>query len=480
MAPGHLHKGAWLKSSPDERGDRRTADSGIADRVHPDGVIDATIRGKRIGRLRGSLWPMIFDLNNNSYIGRTVYDADFGIAQSDRRRHLHIIGQTGTGKSTTLLHLISQDLAMGRGLALLDPHGDLAERALSFVPPHRAHQLVYLNPADLARPIGLNVLDGVAEDRRPVVAEGVISAFKHVWPDSWGPRLEHFLLNSVRALLDAPGSTLLCVPRLLIDDAYRARVLRTVRDPVVRSFWLNEYASYDRRFLAEANSPILNKIGRVLSSPAIRNIIAQPKSTIDLRKVMDEGRILIVNLSKGALGEGTAHLLGALITTGLAQAALSRADTPEGERPVFHLYADEFQSFATESFALILSEARKYALTLTLGHQYLGQLPDSLRQAVLGNAGSFIAFRVGAEDASLVAHHLGLGSVSAVQELSNFQAYGRFLTGNAPSGPIQLDLYPPPAPVNRHVDRLIANSSIRFGRDRRQVENRIARFLAAG
>lgn len=420
---------------------------------------------------------MIFDLTNISYIGKTIYDADFGISQDDRRRHLHVIGQTGTGKSTALLHLISQDLATGRGMALLDPHGDLAERALTLIPPRRAHQLVYLNPADLARPIGYNVLDRVPEDHRPVVAEGIISAFKHVWPESWGPRLEHFLLNSIRALLDLPGATLLCVPRLLTDDTYRAGILRTIRDPVVRAFWENEYAGYDRRFLAEANSPILNKIGRVLSSPALRNIIAQPRSTIDLRKLMDEGRILIVNLAKGALGEGTAHLLGAFITTGLAQAALSRADVPEAERRIFHLYADEFQSFATESFALILSEARKYGLTLTLGHQYLGQLSDQLRQAVLGNSGSFVAFRVGAEDAALVAHLLGLASVSAVQDLANFQAYGRFLIGNSPSSATRLDLYPPPEPSHRHPERLIANSRIRFGRDRQLVEDRIARFL---
>ena len=272
---------------------------------------------------------------------------------------------------------------------------------------------------------------------------------------------------------------MLGIPRLLTDDAYRGRILRLVRDPVVRSFWDNEYASYDRRFLAEANSPILNKIGRVLSAPAIRNIIAQPKSTINLRKIMDDGRILIVNLSKGALGEGSAHLLGAFITTGIAHAALSRADTPESERQVFHLYADEFQSFATESFALILSEARKYALTLTLSHQYLGQLPDRLRQAVLGNTGSFVALRVGAEDAPLVAHHLGLANPMAVQDLSNFQAYGRFLIGNTPSSPTWLDLDEPPQPINRHPERLIANSRIRFGRDRLAVEARIARFLAA-
>lgn len=421
---------------------------------------------------------MTFDLERYSYIGRTVNNSDVLISQADRRRHLHIIGQTGTGKSTALLHLLSQDLAMGRGVALLDPHGDLSERALSFIPPKRAHQLVYLNPADLERPIGFNILDRVLEDHRPVVAEGIVSAFRHVWPDSWGPRLEHFLLNSVRALLDTPGQTLLGIPRLLVDDLYRARVLKTVRDPVVRSFWTKEYASYDRRFLAEANSPILNKIGRVLSSPAIRNIIAQPKSTIDLRKMMDEGRILIVNLSKGSLGEGSSHLLGALIITCLAEAALARANTPESERRVFHLYVDEFQSFATESFSLILSEARKYGLTLTLSHQYLGQLSDRMRQAVLGNAGSFLAFRVGAEDALLVADHIDLQNPVALQDLSNFEAYGRFLIGNTPSSATRLNLYEPLPPINPSPDGLIANSRIRFGRDRRRIERRIARFLS--
>ncbi|MEX2318712.1 MAG: DUF87 domain-containing protein, partial [Bauldia sp.] len=329
---------------------------------------------------------------------RVASGEDVMLDGRDRRRHLYVVGQTGTGKSTLLLNLIDQDLAAGEGLALLDPHGDLAEAVLHHVPRRRTNHLVYLNPADLARPIGFNPLARVPENLKPIVADGVVAAFRHVWPDSWGPRLDYILTNAVRALLDVPGATLLMLPRLLIDEAFRTGVVhRHVRDPVVRSFWLNEYAGYSPGFRNEAISPIQNKIGKALMTPSLRNMLAQPRSTISLRRLMDEGAIVVCNLAKGALGEGTAHLLGALIATSLAQAALSRADTPAAERRVFHLYADEFQSFATESFALILSEARKYALTLTLGHQYLAQLPDSLRSSVFGNAGSIIACRAGAE-----------------------------------------------------------------------------------
>lgn len=430
---------------------------------------------------------MSFDLARYSYLGveHGFPDRPAYLSQADRRRHLHIIGQTGAGKSTALLNLLAQDLAIGRGVALLDPHGDLAEQTLALIPPRRAHELVYINPADLSRPVGFNVLARVPEDVRPLIADGVVSAFRHVWAESWGPRLEHFLLNSVRALLDTPGGTLLGIPRLLTDDVYRGRVLRTVRDPIVRAFWQNEYTRYDPRQLAEAQSPILNKVGAFLAFPAVRNIIAQPQSTFDLRRTMDEGRILIVNLSKGALGESAAHLLGALIVTGLAHAALSRAGTPEPDRCVFHLYADEFQSLATDSFGLILSEARKYALTLTLSHQYLGQLPESLRQAVLGNTGSFVAFRVGAEDTPLIARHLGIFDRSRmdddrpeeVQQLPNFQAYARLLRDGNPGRPIRIALDGPPGILNSHPEKLVHNSAVRFGRDRRAVEERISRFV---
>jgi len=396
----------------------------------------------------------------------------------ERRRHLYIVGQTGTGKSTLLLNLVRQDLAAGEGLALLDPHGDLAEAALAHVPRSRTNDLVYINPADLERPIGFNPLSGVPHDLKPVVADGIVSAFRHVWPDSWGPRLDYILTNAVRALLDAPGATLLMLPRLLIDDPFRAQLVgQHATDPIVRAFWTHEFERYGPSLRAEAIAPIQNKIGKALMVPSLRNMLAQPRSTITFRRLMDEGAIVICNLSKGSLGESTAHLLGALITTSLAQAALSRADTPAAERRVFHLYADEFQSFATESFALILSEARKYALTLTIGHQYLDQLPDRLRAAVFGNAGSIVACRAGAADAPILAAQIGLGTPDALQDLRNFTAWARLLRDGVPSSPIPLRLADAPVARRQSVHRLVFASRTRFGRPRDEVEGRIRRFV---
>jgi hypothetical protein len=377
-----------------------------------------------------------------------------------------------------LLNLIRQDLVAGEGVALLDPHGDLAEAALANVPRARTNDLVYINPADIERPIGFNPLSGVPDNLKPIVADGVVSAFRHVWPDSWGPRLDYILTNAVRALLDVPGATLLMLPRLLIDEPFRVQLISShVGDPVVRAFWLNEYAGYGDSFRAEAISPIQNKIGKALIDPRLRNMLAQPKSTITLRRLMDEGAIVICNLAKGGLGESTAHLLGALLTTAIAQAALSRADTPAAERRTFHLYADEFQSFATESFALILSEARKYALTLTIGHQYLEQIPDRLRAAVFGNAGSIIACRAGAEDAAILSRQIGLGGPDALLDLANFTAWARLLRGGVPSSPIRLDLYDAPRARRQDAHRLVNTSRLRFGRPRAEVEARISRFL---
>jgi hypothetical protein len=270
------------------------------------------------------------------------------------------------------------------------------------------------------------------------------------------------------------------LPRLLIDENWRVHsVERHIADPVVRAFWLNEYAGYSPSFRTEAIAPIQNKIGKALMVPSLRNMLAQPKSTITFRRLMDEGAIVVCNLAKGALGESTAHLLGALITTSLAQAALSRADIPSAARRVFHLYVDEFQSFATESFALILSEARKYALTLTIGHQYLAQLPDALRSAVFGNAGSIIACRSGAEDAAILANQIGLGGADALLDLPNFSAWARLLLNGVPTSPLRLDLHDAPHARRQSVHRLVDTSRTRFGRPRAEVEARIRQFLGA-
>jgi hypothetical protein len=402
------------------------------------------------------------------------------LAGEARRRHCYIVGQTGTGKSTLLLNLIAQDLAAGEGLALLDPHGDLADAVLLHVPRDRTNDLVYLNPADSERPIGFNPLSRVPDDLKPIVADGVVSAFRHVWPESWGPRLDYILTNAVRALLDVPGGTLLMLPRLLIDEPFRVQLVdHHVGDPYVRAFWQGEYAGYGDHFRAEAISPIQNKIGKALIEPRLRNMLAQPTSTITLRRLMDEGAIVICNLAKGRLGEGTSHLLGALLTTAIAQAALSRADMAPADRRTFHLYADEFQSFATDSFALILSEARKYGLTLTVAHQYLDQLPDQLRAAAFGNVGSMMACRTGASDAPLIAEQIGLGGADALLDLPNYTAWARLLMRGVPSSPIRLDLIPAPPPRRPGPRRLIEISRMRFGRPRAQVEERISRFLAA-
>jgi len=402
------------------------------------------------------------------------------LAPEERRRHLYIVGQTGTGKSTLLLNLITQDLAAGTGLALLDPHGDLAEAVLAHIPRDRTNDLVYLNPADSELPIGFNPLSAVPEELKPIVADGVVSAFRHVWPESWGPRLDYILTNAVRALLDVPGGTLLMLPRLLIDETFRVQLVdHHVADPYVRAFWQGEYAAYGDHFRAEAISPIQNKIGKALIEPRLRNMLAQPRSTITLRRLMDEGAIVICNLAKGRLGEGVSHLLGALLTTTIAQAALSRADVLPAERRTFHLYADEFQSFATDSFALILSEARKYGLTLTIAHQYLDQLPDQLRAAVFGNVGSMLACRTGASDAPLIAEQIGLGGADALLDLPNHTAWARLLFGGVPTSPLRVNLYDAPHPRRVDARRLIDISRTRFGRPRAEVEERIARFLAA-
>ncbi len=400
------------------------------------------------------------------------------LAREDRRRHLYLIGKTGTGKSTLLLNLMLEDLYGGEGLALLDPHGDLAEQLADAVPPHRTNEVLYLDPADLAHPVGFNPLASVAPDRRPLAAAHLVAAFRHIWGASWGPRLEYVLLNALRLLLDAPGSTLLGLPRLFIDARFRTRLLAHCRDPVVAAFWQDEFASWNERYRSEAVAPVQNRVGTLLSPPALRNMLGQPRSTLDVRAIMDAGRVLIVNLAKGRLGEAPTHLLGAFLTTARAQAAEARADQPEASRRDFTLYADEFQNFATDSFAGILSEARKYRLSLVLAHQFLGQLPDLLRQAVIGNAASMAVFRIGAEDASLLAAELGLASPATLTETANFSAWLKLMRSGLPMDARPITTLPAAAYASGRLEIIRSRTRARYARPRELVERKIVRFLA--
>lgn len=324
----------------------------------------------------------------------------FGIKPDDRRRHVYAIGKTGMGKTNMLENMVLADMQAGRGLAVVDPHGDFIETVLNHIPADRVDDVIVFNPADRSFPIAFNIMEKVDRDAKPLVASGIVGVFEKIYGHSWGPRLEHILRNTILALLDYPDSTLLDVPKLLADPKFRDDVVRHIEDPVVRGFWTDEFANYTDRQRVEAIAPIQNKVGQFLSSTTIRNVLGQKHTAINLREVMDEGKILLLKLSKGELGEDASALLGAMMITKMQLAAMSRADIAENERKDFYLYVDEFQNFATESFASILSEARKYRLNLAMANQYVAQMPEEVRDAVFGNVGTIISFRVGASDAT--------------------------------------------------------------------------------
>jgi type IV secretory pathway TraG/TraD family ATPase VirD4 len=339
--------------------------------------------------------------------GLTAAPVPFGLTVADRRRHVYVIGKTGSGKSTLLRNMVVQDIEAGRGLMILDPHGDLAEELLDYIPPRRTEDVIYIAPADLDYPVGFNLLEQAPPDDRPLVAASIVATFKHIWRDSWGPRLEYVLYNTVAALLDYPpsrgGASLLGVPRMFTDRDYRARVVREIQDPRTRAFWTEEFAVYPQQFASEVVSPIQNKVGSLLAAPAIRNMLGQATSTLRISEAMDERRIVIANLAKGRLGEAATNLVGSLLVTAVQLAAMRRTFVPEEERVDFACYLDEFHNFTTDAFASILAEARKYRLSLVLGHQYLDQVAPAIRAAVFGNVGTLVAFQVGAGDADELA-----------------------------------------------------------------------------
>lgn len=368
----------------------------------------------------------------------------FGIKRADRRAHVYLIGKTGTGKSTLIANLARQDASHGDGFALLDPHGDLVEQVLRHLPEERKSDVVYFNVPDTAHPIAFNPLQATQTEFRPLVASGLISIFRKMWAEFWGPRMEYVLRNTLLALLEFPGSSLLDVPKMLDDSVFRAQVLAAVQNPQVRRFWLREYQGYPARFRAEAIAPIQNKVGEFLVNPILRRIVGQPKSTFDPRRVMDDGKILLVNLAKGKIGEDTASLLGAMLVTKIGLAALSRAEVGEESRRDFYLYVDEFPSFTTNAFASMLAEMRKYRVGLVLAHQYMSQLDEPIRDAILGNVGTTVAFRVGLTDALLLEKEFHPEfRASDLVGLPNYHIYLRLMIDGVVSKPFSAMTVPP-------------------------------------
>ena len=360
----------------------------------------------------------------------------FGIRQADRRSHLYAIGKTGVGKSTLLETLIKQDIQAGRGLAVLDPHGELVERAVRYVPPTRENDLIYFNVPDPNQKLGLNPVEPVPAILRGLAASGLLEAFKKTWSDSWGPRLEHILRNALFTLLEQPQATLADIQRLFDEKDFRKKAAARVTNAQVSRFWLDEFEGYTTRLRAEAIAPIQNKVGAFLTDPVLSRILTVPRSSFKLRQVMDEGKILLVNLSKGRIGEDTAALLGALLVSRINLAALSRADVPENERRDFFCYLDEFQTFTNLSFVNMLSELRKYRVGMILAHQYLAQLEPEVKEAVLGNAGTTVTFRLGASDAEVFAQeYYPFFNATDITNLPNYQIYLKLMIDGQVSRP---------------------------------------------
>jgi hypothetical protein len=401
-----------------------------------------------------------------NFFARTEYRnhaATFGIKKDDRRKHIYMIGKTGTGKSTVIANMVINDMRNGEGVAVIDPHGDLCDVLLDYVPSYRINDVAYLDPADSEYPFHLNPLEVKNPVYSELVASGIVSIFYKLYHYSWGPRLEYILRNAITTLLFVPQSTLLQVPELLTNDNYRMRIIEKMSDPVLKNFWFNEFNKMSPQMRSEAVSPILNKVGQFLTSQTIRNIIGSPTSTVDLEVMMNEGKVVLVNLSQGKLGEDNSALLGSMIITKLQLAAMNRVYQQEGDRRDFYLYVDEFQNFATNSFIKILSEARKYRLDLTLANQYVGQIDEEVQKAIFGNAGSMMSFGIGADDARLLSREFGEKYMpEELVGLGNYQTVMKLSIDNHTSTPFSAVTLPLPRSINQNREKVIRSSRERF------------------
>lgn len=409
----------------------------------------------------------------------------FGIKNHDRAKHVYVIGKTGMGKSTLLENMAIQDIVNGEGMGFIDPHGGTAEKLLDYIPEERMKDVIYFAPHDLDFPISFNVMEDVGKDQRYLVANGLMSSFKKIWPDVWSARMEYILNNTLLALLEYPDSTLLGVNRMLSDKNYRTQVINNLSDPSVKAFWVDEFAKYNERYMQEAGDAIKNKIGQFTSNPLIRNIIGQPKSSFDIREVMDGKKILIVNLSKGRVGEQNAFLLGGMLITKIYLAAMSRANASESALkalPSFYLFVDEFQSFVNDSFADILAEARKYKLNLTIAHQYIDQMPETVQSAVFGNVGTTIAFRVGPFDAEKLEKIFTPKFLE--EDLVNLgfaQIYLTLMIDGVGSPPFSAQTLPPIENAMQEVrsglkEKIIESSRRVYAHPREEVEQKISEW----
>ncbi len=428
------------------------------------------------------------------YLGKSNFrgsDKIFGIKNKDRFQHMYIIGQTGTGKTSFMRNLAIQDIEAGRGMAVVDPHGEFVQSLLAAIPENRLDDVIYFNPIDTDFPISFNILEVKNPDHKHLVSSGLMSIFTKIWANVWSARMEYILNNTVLALLDTPGTTLLGIPRMLVDKVYRQKIIDNCKDPVVRSYWINEYEQYQERFRTEAIAPIQNKVGQFLATHLVRNIVGQPKSTLNIQQIMDEGKILLVNVSKGLIGEDNSALLGAMLITKIQLAAMERVRIPENERRDFLLYVDEFQNFATDSFASVLSEARKYRLGLTIAHQYIGQLvtmgvggvSTKVRDAIFGNVGTMITFRVGATDAEFLEAQFAPDILAPdFVNLPNYNVYLRLMIDGFSTRAFSATTLPP---IDLHstqeqVDHIIKNSRKNYTRSRAEVEQEISEWSGMG
>ncbi|OGZ77273.1 MAG: hypothetical protein A3G45_02265 [Candidatus Staskawiczbacteria bacterium RIFCSPLOWO2_12_FULL_37_15] len=423
-----------------------------------------------------------------TYIAKTNFrraEQIFGIRRADRRQHMYVIGKTGVGKTAFLKNMALQDIENGQGLAIIDPHGEFVEEILDNIPPHRVNDVVYFNPADMGYPVSFNIMDVPDPRYKHLIASGLIGIFTKIWANVWSARMEYILANCILALLDTPGTTLLGIPRMLVDRDYRQKIINNLKDPVVKSFWINEYEEWDPRYRNEAIAPVQNKVGQFLNVSFVRNIVGQAKNTIDIDEIMNNQKILLVNVSKGRIGEDNAAILGAMIITKIQLSAMERVRIPEDERKDFYLYVDEFQNFATDSFVNILSEARKYRLDLIIAHQYIGQLvtdtSTAVRDAVFGNVGTMISFRVGAADAEALELEFTPEFLqNDLIRLDNYNIYIKLMIDGITSRPFSATTIAP-APViknNKKREEIIRISRSKYAHTVKSVEEEINRWAA--